>query len=40
MLVAKVRQEAENVVQSDPRLDNHPLLKATIARRLELTSIS
>jgi ATP-dependent DNA helicase RecG len=39
-LLNEVRQEAENVVQSDPRLDNHPLLKATIARRLELTSIS
>jgi ATP-dependent DNA helicase RecG len=39
-LLNEVRQEAENVVQSDPGLDNHPLLKATIARRLELTSIS
>jgi hypothetical protein len=39
-LLNEVRLEAENVVQSDPGLENHPLLKATIARRLELTSIS
>jgi len=39
-LLNEVRQEAENIVQSDPGLENHPLLKATIARRLELTSIS
>jgi ATP-dependent DNA helicase RecG len=39
-LLNEVRQEAESVVQSDPGLENHPLLKATIARRLELTSIS
>lgn len=39
-LLNEVRQEAESIVRSDPGLENHPLLKATIARRLELTSIS
>ena len=36
----EVRQEAENVVRSDPGLENYPLLKANVAGRLELTSIS
>jgi ATP-dependent DNA helicase RecG len=36
----EVRQEAENIVRSDPGLENHPLLKANVAGRLELTSIS
>src|SRR5205807_2621671 len=39
-LLSEVRQEAERIIESDPGLDGHPLLKATIARRLELTSIS
>jgi len=39
-LLNEVRQEAENIVRSDPGLENHPLLKTTITRRLELTSIS
>jgi len=39
-LLSEVRQEAERIIESDPRLERHPLLKATIARRLELTSIS
>ena len=39
-LLNEVRQEAESIVQSDPGLVNHPLLKAAITRRLELTSIS
>jgi ATP-dependent DNA helicase RecG len=39
-LLNEVRQEAETIVQSDPGLENHPLLKATIERRLEVTSIS
>jgi ATP-dependent DNA helicase RecG len=39
-LLNEVRQEAERVVADDPNLDQHPALKAAIARRLELTSIS
>ena len=39
-LLDEVRQEAERTLESDPGLEHHPLLKATIARRLELTSIS
>ena len=39
-LLNEVREEAESIVQSDPGLEKHPLLKATIARRLEVTSIS
>jgi ATP-dependent DNA helicase RecG len=39
-LVNEVRQEAELVLEADPGLENHPLLKAAVARRLELTSIS
>jgi ATP-dependent DNA helicase RecG len=39
-LLSEVRQEAEQVLASDPTLDLHPLLKAAVTRRLELTSIS
>jgi ATP-dependent DNA helicase RecG len=39
-LLNEVRQEAEDIVQADPGLENHPPLKAAIARRLEVTSIS
>ena len=39
-LLDEVRQEAERTLESDPGLEHHPLLKATVARRLELTSIS
>jgi ATP-dependent DNA helicase RecG len=39
-LLSEVRQEAELVIASDPGFEHHPLLKAAIARRLELTSIS
>jgi ATP-dependent DNA helicase RecG len=39
-LLNEVRQEAESIVQADPGLENHPQLKAAIARRLEATSIS
>jgi ATP-dependent DNA helicase RecG len=39
-LLSEVRQEAETILESDPGLAQHPLLKATVARRLELTSIS
>ncbi len=39
-LLSEVRQEAEQILQSDPGFENHPLLKAATARRLELTSIS
>jgi ATP-dependent DNA helicase RecG len=39
-LLDEVRQEAERVIEQDPELDQHPLLKAAAARRLERTSIS
>jgi len=39
-LLSEVRQEAERILESDPGFENHPLLKAATARRLELTSIS
>jgi ATP-dependent DNA helicase RecG len=39
-LLSEVRQEVERILESDPRFEHHPLLQATIARRLELTSIS
>ncbi len=38
-LLSEVRQEAERVLASDPGFEHHPLLKAAVARRLELTSI-
>ncbi|HEY3084023.1 MAG TPA: ATP-dependent DNA helicase RecG [Candidatus Dormibacteraeota bacterium] len=40
VLLNEVRQEAERVLNADPRLENHRALKAAVARRLELTSIS
>ena len=39
-LLSEVRQAAELILESDPGFERHPLLKATVARRLELTSIS
>src|SRR5438128_1961595 len=39
-LLSEVRQEAERILESDPSFANHAVLKAAIARRLELTSIS
>ena len=39
-LLNEVRQEAESLLQSDPNFEQNPLLKAAVARRLELTSIS
>jgi ATP-dependent DNA helicase RecG len=39
-LLNEVRQEAESILQSDPTFTHQPVLKAAIARRLELTSIS
>jgi ATP-dependent DNA helicase RecG len=39
-LLSEVRQEAEKIVQEDPDLERHALLKASVIRRLELTSIS
>jgi hypothetical protein len=35
-----VTQEAESLLESDPGFGQNPLLKAAVARRLELTSIS
>jgi ATP-dependent DNA helicase RecG len=40
LLLNEVRQEAERVLAGDPALDGHRALKAAVARRLELTSIS
>ena len=39
-LLSEVRQEAESLLESDPGYDQNPLLKAAVARRLELTAIS
>jgi ATP-dependent DNA helicase RecG len=39
-LLDEVRQEVDRILASDPRFEHHPLLKATLARRLEMTSIS
>jgi ATP-dependent DNA helicase RecG len=39
-LLSEVRQEVERILESDPELAGHPFLKATVIRRLELTSIS
>jgi ATP-dependent DNA helicase RecG len=39
-LLNEVRQEAEAILGSDPTFTSHPWLKAAVARRLELTSIS
>ena len=39
-LLNEVRQEAESILQSDPAFDSHPALKAAVARRLQITSIS
>jgi len=39
-LLDEVREEAEQVLTEDPKLDQSPALKAAVVRRLELTSIS
>jgi ATP-dependent DNA helicase RecG len=39
-LLSEVRQEAERVLSADSGLEQHPTLRAAVARRLELTSIS
>jgi ATP-dependent DNA helicase RecG len=39
-LLSEVRQEAESLLQTDPGFAQNPLLKAAVARRLDLTSIS
>jgi ATP-dependent DNA helicase RecG len=39
-LLNEVRQEAERLLEADPGFEQNPLLKAAVARRLELTSIS
>jgi ATP-dependent DNA helicase RecG len=39
-LLSEVRQEAERIVEADPDLERHALLKASVIRRLEQTSIS
>lgn len=39
-LIDEIRMEVERVRATDPGLDNHPLLKAAVVRRLEQTSIS
>lgn len=39
-LLSEVRHEAERVLSTDPGLEQHPVLRAAVARRFELTSIS
>jgi ATP-dependent DNA helicase RecG len=39
-LLSEVRQEAERILASDPGFEHHAVLKAAVARRLDLTSIS
>ena len=39
-LLNEVRQEAESLLEADPGFAQNPLLKAAVARRLDLTSIS
>jgi ATP-dependent DNA helicase RecG len=39
-LLSEVRQEAESLLEVDPGFEQNPLLKAAVARRLDLTSIS
>jgi ATP-dependent DNA helicase RecG len=39
-LLNEVRQEAQKVLDGDPGFEKNPLLKAAVARRLDLTSIS
>jgi ATP-dependent DNA helicase RecG len=40
VLLSEVREEADRVLESDPDLKEHPALRAAIARRLEVASIS
>ena len=40
VLINEIRAEVERVRETDPGFDRHPLLKAAIIRRLDLTSIS
>src|SRR5438874_6721364 len=39
-LLDEVRQEAQQLLAADPGFENHPALRAALARRLEQTSIS
>ena len=39
-LLSEVRAEAEGILEADPGFERHPLLKASVARRLEMVSIS
>jgi ATP-dependent DNA helicase RecG len=39
-LLDEARSAAQEVLATDPELENHPALKAAVERRLELTSIS
>ena len=39
-LLSEIRQEAEGILAADPALAGHPELRAAVARRLELTSLS
>ena len=39
-LIDDIRSEVERVRETDPKFDQHPLLKAAVIRRLEQTSIS
>jgi ATP-dependent DNA helicase RecG len=39
-LLNDVREAGEQVVREDPELEHHPVLKAAVIRRLEMTSIS
>jgi ATP-dependent DNA helicase RecG len=39
-LIDDIRVEVERVRETDPKFDQHPLLKAAVIRRLEQTSIS
>jgi ATP-dependent DNA helicase RecG len=39
-LLNEVRQEAESILESDPNFEHHPVLKAAVTRRLQITSIS
>jgi ATP-dependent DNA helicase RecG len=39
-LLSEIRQEAESLLEADPGFEQNPVLKAAVARRLDLTSIS
>ena len=40
VLLSEAREEAERVLQADPELKSHEALRAAVARRLQVTSIS